>query len=56
MIVIPEIQIKSGKVISRTTDSNKPIIYDFPPLEVAKSFDEVGAALIQVVDVDATLN
>ncbi|MGB5707198.1 MAG: HisA/HisF-related TIM barrel protein [Arenicellales bacterium] len=56
MIIIPEIQIKSGKLISRTADSKKTITYDFSPLETAKKFDTVGASCIQVVDVDAALN
>ena len=56
MIIIPEIQIKSGKIVSRTADSKKTITFDISPLETAKSFDAAGPNYIQVVDVDAALD
>ena len=53
MIIIPEIQIRDGKVITRDTIEGDDTIHDITPLEAVRKFVADGAQMLQIVDVDA---
>ena len=53
MIVIPEIQIKDGKLVTRLSLKSDPIVHDESPLDAAKGFAAAGAEILQVTDIDA---
>ncbi len=53
MIIIPEIQIQNGKVITRAPLATNDIVHDISPMQAVEQFISEGASLIQVVDVDA---
>jgi len=53
MIIIPEIQIRDGKVITRDSIEGEDTIHDIAPLEAARQFIADGAQMLQIVDVDA---
>ncbi len=53
MIIIPEIQIQGGKVITRAPLATNDIVHDISPMQAMQQFIDEGASLIQVVDVDA---
>lgn len=53
MIIIPEIQISDGKVITRDTIEGDDIVHDITPAEAVESFVADGAEMLQIVDVDA---
>ena len=56
MKIIPAIDLMDGKVVRLYKgDPNKKTIYSEDPLSVAKKWEENGADLIHVVDLDATL-
>lgn len=53
MIIIPEIQIQGGKVITRAPLATNDIVHDITPMQAVQKFIDEGASVIQVVDVDA---
>jgi len=53
MIVIPEIQIKDGKLVTRRSLKSDPVIHDISPIEAARDFAAAGAEILQVLDYDA---
>ncbi len=53
MFIVPEIQIKSGKVVTRPSLGGDPIVHEIAPVEAAKKFAQAGADTIQLVDIDA---
>ncbi|MFT5258292.1 MAG: phosphoribosylformimino-5-aminoimidazole carboxamide ribotide isomerase [Saprospiraceae bacterium] len=53
MLIIPEIQILGGKVITRTASQGKDVIHDILPMEVLKKFVDAGPKMIQIADIDA---
>lgn len=53
MIIIPEIQLQGGKVVSRSTVVGSSTIHDITPQDAVARFSEAGVELIQIVDVDA---
>ncbi len=53
MLIIPEIQLQDGKVVTRSAVAGNPIIHDIEPMEALRKFVAAGAQMIQVVDVDA---
>ena len=56
MKIIPAIDLMDGKVVRLYKgDPNKKTIYSEDPLSIAKKWEENGADLIHVVDLDATL-
>ena len=56
MKIIPAIDLMDGKVVRLYKgDPNKKTIYSEDPLAIAKKWEEYGADLIHVVDLDATL-
>jgi len=53
MLIIPEIQIQDGKVVTRSTIKGSDTIHDISPAEAAQKFANGGARMLQVVDIDA---
>jgi phosphoribosylformimino-5-aminoimidazole carboxamide ribotide isomerase len=54
--VIPSIDLKDGKVVRLLYgDMNRVTIYDANPAAVASRFEEEGAALIHIVDLDGAI-
>ena len=53
MIIIPEIQIRDGRVITRNAIEGDDIIHDISPADAVKQFVDDGAQMLQIVDVDA---
>ena len=53
MLIIPEIQIQGGKVVTRSTIKGNDTIHDISPAEAAQKFASDGARMLQVVDIDA---
>jgi len=53
MIIIPEIQIRDGKVITRMHIEGEDIVHDIGPAELVRQFVADGAQMLQIVDVDA---
>jgi len=53
MLIIPEIQIQDGKVVTRSTTKGSDTIHDISPAEAAQKFANGGARMLQVVDIDA---
>ena len=53
MIIIPEIQIQGGKVITRATLQGDDIVHDVSPREALEGFIADGAQMLQIVDIDA---
>jgi phosphoribosylformimino-5-aminoimidazole carboxamide ribotide isomerase len=53
MLIIPEIQIVEGKVITRAEVEGDDIYHDISPREAVQKFVAEGAQVLQLVDVDA---
>jgi phosphoribosylformimino-5-aminoimidazole carboxamide ribotide isomerase len=53
MLIIPEIQIQGGKVVTRSAIKGNDTIHDISPAEAAQKFASGGARMLQVVDIDA---
>ncbi len=53
MLIIPEIQIVEGKVITRAEVEGDDIYHKISPREAVKQFIADGAEMLQLVDVDA---
>ena len=53
MLIIPEIQIQDGKVVTLSTIDGSNPIHEITPMEAAQKFAEGGARMLQVVDIDA---
>ena len=53
MIIIPEIQISGGKVITRDAIEGDDIVHEITPAQAVEKFIAEGAQMLQIVDVDA---
>jgi phosphoribosylformimino-5-aminoimidazole carboxamide ribotide isomerase len=53
MIIIPEIQIRDGKVITRNAIEGDDIVHDISPGDAVHKFIAEGAQMLQIVDIDA---
>ena len=53
MLIIPEIQIQEGKVVTLSTTEGSKTIHDISPQDAVKKFAEGGAKMLQIVDIDA---
>lgn len=53
MLIIPEIQIQGGKVITRSASQDNDVIHDILPMEALKKFVDADPKMIQIVDIDA---
>ena len=56
MILLPAIDLKDGKCVRlRKGDFNEKTVYSDEPWEIAKGFEEAGAEIIHLVDLDGAL-
>jgi len=53
MIIIPEIQIRDGKVITGAADENNDIVHEISPRQAMQNFVTDGVQVLQIVDIDA---
>ena len=53
MLIIPEIQIQGGRVITRSASEGNDMVHDILPLDALKKFTAAGASIVQIVDIDA---
>ena len=53
MLIIPEIQLVGGKVITRAEVEGDDIVHDITPQQAVERFVSEGAEMLQLVDVDA---
>ncbi|MFV2032444.1 MAG: HisA/HisF-related TIM barrel protein, partial [Gammaproteobacteria bacterium] len=53
MLIIPEIQIQDGKVVTRSTIEGSDTIHDISPEDALRKFADGGAKMLQIVDIDA---
>ncbi len=53
MLIIPEIQLQNGKVITGAADERDDIVHDVEPRDVVRNFVAEGAQMLQLVDIDA---
>ena len=54
--VIPSIDLKDGRVVRLLHgDMNRVTVYDANPADAARSFEDQGAALIHIVDLDGAI-
>jgi len=53
MIIIPEIQIQGGKVITGAADESNDIVHEISPRQAMQNFVADGAQVLQIVDIDA---
>ena len=57
MKIIPAIDLMNGKVVRLTKgDPEKKTVYSNNPIEIAKKWEDAGADMLHVVDLDATLS
>lgn len=55
MLIIPELQIARGQLVTRHSPDTPNTIHDMAPLEAAKQFEIDGAERLHIIDVDAGL-
>ena len=53
MIIIPEIQISEGRVVTRSAIEGDDIVHEITPVEALQKFVAEGAQMLQIVDIDA---
>ncbi len=53
MIIIPEIQVQDGKVITGAANEDNDIVHEISPRQALQNFVDDGAQMLQIVDVDA---
>jgi len=53
MLIIPEIQLQAGKVITGAADEHNDVVHDIEPRVAARNFIADGAQMLQIVDIDA---
>jgi len=53
MLIIPEIQLQDGKVITGAADERDDVVHDINPRDAARDFVAEGAQMLQIVDIDA---
>ncbi len=57
MLIIPAIDIKKGNCVRLLQgDPNKETVYSSDPVDMAKRFEDMGAQLIHVVDLDGAFS
>jgi len=55
MLIVPEIQISEGRVVTRVSPEADNIVHDKDPVTAVREFEEQGAERIHILDVDAAL-
>ncbi len=53
MLIIPEIQLVGGKVVTGAAIEDNDTVYDMSPKEAVLNFIADGAQMLQIVDIDA---
>ncbi|MCP4980386.1 MAG: hypothetical protein GY935_07815 [Gammaproteobacteria bacterium] len=53
MLIIPEIQIQGGKVVTRSASEGNDVVHDISPMDALRKFAAADAKMVQVVDIDA---
>jgi len=53
MLIIPEVQIQDGKVVTRSSAEGSDTIHDISPRQAVQDFASGGAKMIQILDIDA---
>ncbi|MDH3220031.1 MAG: HisA/HisF-related TIM barrel protein [Gammaproteobacteria bacterium] len=53
MLIIPEIQLQDGKVVTRAAIEGDDIVHDISARDAVRKFIADGAQMLQIVDVDA---
>jgi phosphoribosylformimino-5-aminoimidazole carboxamide ribotide isomerase len=53
MLIIPEIQLQDGKVITGAADERDDVVHDIDPRDAVQNFVADGAQMLQIVDIDA---
>ena len=53
MLIFPEVQIASGRVVTRSPSRDTDIVHDVPPIDYVEWLESEGAQRLHVVDVDA---
>ncbi len=53
MLIIPEIQIQGGKVITRSASEGNDVVHEILPMQALEKFTNADAKMIQIVDIDA---
>ncbi len=53
MLIIPEVQLQDGKVVTHSTAEGSHTIHDITPQQAVQDFATGGAKMIQIVDIDA---
>ncbi len=53
MLIIPEIQLQDGKVVTRAAIEGDDIVHDVKPRDAVRNFVADGAQMLQIVDIDA---
>ena len=53
MLIIPAIDLRDGKCVRLTQGRRQEVkVYDGDPVEIAKRFEDAGARMLHVVDLD----
>jgi len=53
MLIIPEIQVLDGKVVTRSAVKGSDTVHEISPAEAVQKFVGEGAKMLQLVDIDA---
>ncbi|MBT6274500.1 MAG: hypothetical protein HOI95_10245 [Chromatiales bacterium] len=55
MLILPEIQISEGRVVTRISPDSNHIVHDISPSDAVRHFEDQGAERVLLLDVDAGL-
>ncbi len=55
MLIIPELQIEGGKLVTRVSPDAENIVHDLTPVDAQRQFESQGAERLHILDVDAAL-
>ena len=53
MLLLPEVQILGGKLVTRSVSTGNHTVHEVAPEEVAAGYEDAGAEWLHVVDIDA---
>ena len=55
MLIIPELQIEGGKLVTRVSPDAENIVHEMTPVQAQRQFESHGAERLHILDVDAAL-
>ena len=55
MLIIPELQIEGGRLVTRVSPDQDNIVHDRAPMDAVRHFEAQGAERLHILDVDAAL-